>query len=168
MCRTGQRCHVQHFLCPECTVPPLKLGMSKHDVGFGRQMAGSLLSPPQITVWDSLTSPEASYGFSDPPNVGQARFKRQHMPLGRPSSVLPGAWTNPIQTRQLQRSICKVPRLQISAVPGPFAWLESVDGRMAKKIKNLPNVCPVRINFKHFSWEGAVGSKLTASKCHAA
>lgn len=115
-----------------------------------------------------LTSPEASYGFSDPPNVGQARFKRQHMPLGRPSSVLPGAWTNPIQTRQLQRSICKVPRLQISTVPGPFAWLESVDGRMAKKIKNLPNVCPVRINFKHFSWEGAVGSKLTASKCHAA
>ena len=35
-------------------MPPLKLGMSKHDVGFGRQMAGSLLFPPQITVWDSF------------------------------------------------------------------------------------------------------------------
>lgn len=35
-------------------MPPLKSGMSKHDVGLGRQMAGSLLFPPQITVWDSF------------------------------------------------------------------------------------------------------------------
>ena len=41
-------------LCPECTMPPLKSGMFKHDVGLGRQMAGSLLFPPQITVWDSF------------------------------------------------------------------------------------------------------------------
>jgi hypothetical protein len=101
--------------------------------------------------------------------------ERQHWPLGSPSSVpRPGARYKEASARSQSCS-------------SPFAWFSPSHGGLPRKekITEMSAQCPVRLFFKHGICSGvclktqvcvfrsspgraALGSNLTASKCHAA